>query len=111
MAVAVVLGAFGAHGLRERVTPRALEIWETAARYQIYHALGLIALSLVAARTVRPRAVRTAGLAFGIGTLLFSGSLYGYVLTEVAFLPRLTPIGGLAFMIGWVAFAFSARET
>lgn len=108
----VMLGAFGAHGLRERMQldERALTIFETGVRYQMYHAFALIAVGLAGAQGAAGRAVSVAGWAFLIGTILFSGSLYLLAL-EVGpkkLLGPITPIGGLAFLVGWIALALSS---
>lgn len=99
-ALAVAAGAFAAHGLRGRIEPRALEIFETAARHQMYHALAMILAGVLA--------VRTAGWLFQAGIVVFSGSLYALALTDVTWLGAITPFGGLAFLIGWVVLAWSA---
>jgi uncharacterized membrane protein YgdD (TMEM256/DUF423 family) len=103
-ALAVLLGAFGAHGLEARVAdPELLAIWETAARYHLAHAL---ALGLVAAHPARPRA---AGVAFIVGITIFSGSLYLLVLTGARWLGAITPVGGLSLIAGWVLLALAGR--
>lgn len=102
-AIAVAAGAFGAHGLRERLEPRALEIFETAARYQMYHALALVLCGAIATR-----GATTAGWILQLGILVFSGSLYALSLTGVKVLGAITPLGGLAFLIGWGVLAWSA---
>jgi uncharacterized membrane protein YgdD (TMEM256/DUF423 family) len=103
--IAVGLGAFGAHGLKSRVSPEMVAVFDTAARYQMYHALGLLAAGLAAARWPGSQALSWAGWLFVAGTALFSGSLYALVLTGVKGLGAVTPVGGLAFMAGWIAFA------
>ncbi|MBL8605054.1 MAG: DUF423 domain-containing protein [Myxococcales bacterium] len=100
--VSVACGAFGAHGLRARVTPRLLEVWETAARYQMYHALALFAVAWLASRGA-PAA--SAGWAFTLGIVLFSGSLYAMTLTGVTRLGAVTPLGGVSFLVGWALVA------
>lgn len=110
--LSVVVGAFGAHGLRERVSPDLLVVFETGARYHFYHALALLALGLAALREDRfhlPR-LTLAGSLFILGILLFSGSLYVLVLTGTRWLGAVTPLGGLAFMAGWVVAALSVRR-
>ncbi len=102
-AIAVAAGAFGAHGLRERLEPRALEIFETAARYQVYHALALILCGVIATR-----GATTAGWLFQAGIIVFSGSLYALALTGVKGLGAITPLGGLAFLVGWGWLAWTA---
>lgn len=102
-AIAVAAGAFAAHGLRERLEPRALEVFETAARYQMYHALALILAGVMTAR-----GARVAGWLFQAGIIVFSGSLYALALADVKALGAITPIGGLAFLAGWLVLAWSA---
>lgn len=102
--VAVAAGAFGAHGLRARVDPAMLAAFETAARYQMYHALALLAVG--GACLVGPsRAARLAGWLFVAGIVVFSGSLYLLGLTGIRALGAITPIGGLAFIAGWACLA------
>lgn len=102
-AFAVAAGAFGAHGLRARLDPRALEIFETAARYQMFHALALILCGLIATR-----GATTAGWILQAGIVVFSGSLYALSLSGIKGLGAITPIGGLAFLVGWGWLAWSA---
>lgn len=105
-ALAVAAGAFAAHGLRERLAPRALEIFETGARYHMYHALAMILCALVATS-----GARTAGWMFQGGIAVFSGSLYALALTDVKILGAITPLGGLAFLAGWIWLAVSALRS
>lgn len=105
--VAVALGAFGAHGLRERLAPDLLAIFEVGVRYQMYHALALVGVALALDRW--PSAsLQAAGWAFVAGTIVFSGSLYLLTLTEQRWLGAVTPLGGLAFLGGWALLAYSA---
>jgi uncharacterized membrane protein YgdD (TMEM256/DUF423 family) len=106
--VGVGLGAFGAHGLRGRLSPDMLAVFETAVRYQMYHALALLAVAAMMSRGAEGRAVLVAGWSFIAGILIFSGSLYALALTGVTMLGAITPIGGLAFLAGWVALAIAA---
>ncbi len=110
-ALGVAAGAFGAHALRARVEPRMLEVFETGARYQMYHALALVAVALLLARTPGVRLVTASGWLFVAGTVLFSGSLYAMALTGVSALGAITPVGGGCFIAGWVCLAASARRT
>lgn len=103
----VALGAFGAHVLRERVSPGDLEIFETGVRYQVYHALALLAAAWVAGRWPGA-ATSAAGWLFAAGIVVFSGSLYLLVLTGARWLGAVTPLGGLAFLAGWVALLWGA---
>ena len=106
--VGVGLGAFGAHGLRSRVSPEMVAVWETGVRYHLVHALGLLA---VAWAVERWPAAGLAGWLFVAGTLVFSGSLYLLVLTGQRWLGAITPLGGLAFMAGWLWLAWVAWRT
>ncbi len=108
--IAVAAGAFGAHALRARLTPSDLAIFETGARYQMYHGLALVAVAWVAERTDRA-AIRVAGWSFLVGTILFSGSLYGLALFGLSALGAVTPFGGVAFLVGWTGLALSARKS
>lgn len=108
-AISVAAGAFGAHALREKVEPRLLEVFETAARYQMYHALALIAVGLVAARW-SSGLTTSAGWLFVAGTVFFSGSLYAMTFTGVRALGAVTPIGGVCFIAGWVCLALAAAK-
>jgi uncharacterized membrane protein YgdD (TMEM256/DUF423 family) len=96
----VGLGAFGAHGLRGRLSPEMLAVFETAVRYQMYHALALVLTAVILGR-MDGWLVRTAGWAFTAGIVLFSGSLYVLALTGITAFGAITPIGGLAFLLGW----------
>jgi uncharacterized membrane protein YgdD (TMEM256/DUF423 family) len=105
----VAAGAFAAHALRAQLEPRMLEIFETAVRYQMYHALALFAAAWVFQQT-QAAAAQFAGWAFLIGILLFSGSLYLMALTGVRALGAVTPFGGVAFIVGWLALGFAALK-
>ena len=104
---AVALGAVGAHALKARLTPDLQGVWQTAVQYHAWHALALLAVGLVL--LVRPQAgAGLAGWLFVAGIMLFSGSLYAMALTGVRGLGAVTPFGGVAFLAGWLAFAWSA---
>lgn len=103
--LAVALGAFGAHGLRGRVAPDMLEVYETAVRYHMYHALGMLAVAWTCARWPAS-APAAAGWLFLAGIVVFSGSLYLLVLTGQRWLGAVTPLGGLAFLLGWAVLAW-----
>ena len=103
----VAFGAFGAHGLRNRLSPEMLAVFETAVRYQMYHSLALLLVGLMMAPMGGPM-IRTAGWAFTIGIVLFSGSLYVLALTGASAFGIVTPFGGLAFLVGWTALALAA---
>lgn len=106
--IAVAAGAFGAHALRARLSSEYLAVFETAARYHMYHALGLLAAAWAVTRWPGPL-VQWAGWLFVIGTVLFSGSLYALALSGTEWLGAITPFGGVAFLAGWLCLALSAR--
>ncbi len=100
-ALGVVLGAFGAHGLRERLDPRQLESWQTAVHYHLLHAVVLLALALFASAT--GRSVRIPAALFSLGIVFFSGSIYLLVLGGPRWLGPVTPLGGLCWIAAWVS--------
>ena len=104
--IGVVLGAFGAHGLKSLATEQGLAWWETGARYQLIHAVALVLLGLL--QHHRPGGV-AAGWAFLLGSAVFSGTLYAMALGAPRWLGAVTPIGGLAMMLGWLLLALHAR--
>ena len=107
--ISVAAGAFGAHALKTRLSPDLLAVFETGARYQMYHALGLAAAAWAASRGAGGHAAAAwAGWLFVAGTVLFSGSLYALALSGVRALGAVTPFGGVAFLAGWVALALAA---
>ena len=105
--IGVMLGAFGAHGLKSRVGPDLLVVFETGVRYHMYHAVALLAVGWAAARWSTPL-VQGSGWAFLAGIVIFSGSLYAMTLTGARWLGAITPIGGLAFIVGWLLLAAAA---
>ena len=106
-AMAVALGAFGAHALKSRVSVELLAIFETGVRYHMYHALALLAVAWAATRWPGP-SITAAGWLFVAGILVFSGSLYLMTFTGARWLGAITPIGGLCLIAGWLALAASA---
>lgn len=102
--LAVAAGAFGAHGLKGRLTPEMLSVFDTAVRYQMYHAFGLLAAGWAASRWPG-RLIRTGGWLFVGGTVVFSGSLYALSLSGERWLGAMTPVGGLALLAGWILLA------
>ena len=105
--IAVALGAFGAHSLKTKLSADMLNIFEIGVRYQMYHALGLLAVGW--ACTKWPGAwTNASGWLFVVGTVIFSGTLYALALTGVRWLGAITPIGGLAFLAGWLCLAWGA---
>lgn len=107
--LSVATGAFASHALKTKLSDRALEIFETGAKYQMYHALALLLVALLLSRTETTTTLLTvAGYAFIIGIALFSGSLYALSLSGVKWLGAITPFGGVAFLIGWGTIAIAA---
>lgn len=109
MALAVAFGAFGAHGLRNRLDAYSMSVYEKAVFYHFIHALGILLVSLLA----RTQAISVAGQARAawlllIGIVIFSGSLYALSISGVRILGAITPIGGLAFILGWLVLAYEA---
>ena len=104
----VALGAFGAHGLRSRLTPDMLAVFETAVRYQMYHVFALLIVSAAIGHLGNARLLVTAGWFFFAGVLIFSGSLYALALTGKGVLGAITPVGGLALLVGWSCLALFA---
>ncbi len=104
----VAVGAFGAHGLRGRLSPEMLAVFETGVRYQMYHVFALLIVAAGIGQIGNARLLVMAGWSFIAGILLFSGSLYALALTSTGILGAITPIGGLLFLIGWACLAFFA---
>lgn len=101
-ALAVMLGAFGAHALKQRLGPEMQAVWRTAVDYHVYHALALLAVGLLARQANLP-GLTLAGAGFAAGILVFSGSLYLLALTGIRGLGAITPIGGTLLIVGWIA--------
>lgn len=108
MAFGVALGAFGAHGLRARLTPDLLAVYETGVRYHLVHGLAIFVAAWLAGEDTT-RTARLAGILFVVGILLFSGSLYLLALTGIRTFGAVTPIGGLAWIAAWVMVALCVR--
>ena len=102
-ALGVVLGAFGAHALRGSIEPRLIETFQTAVQYQLIHALALLLVSLTMGWLGQSLSFEISAYAFMAGIILFSGSLFGLVLTEMKGLGPVTPLGGLSLIVGWLA--------
>ena len=105
--IGVAAGAFGAHGLKARLTPELLAVFDTGARYQMVHALALLAVAWAISRWPG-RAAVASGWCFVAGTLIFSGSLYLLALTGMRGLGAITPVGGVLFLLGWLLLALAA---
>ncbi|MCW5317489.1 DUF423 domain-containing protein [Nostoc sp. KVJ3] len=107
--LSVAAGAFASHALREKISERSLEIFETGARYQMYHALALFLVAILISRTESPQpTLIAAGWLFIVGIAIFSGSLYAISLTGIKSLGAIAPLGGAAFLAGWGTLAFAA---
>lgn len=104
---AVILGAFGAHGLKARVTPEQLAWWHTGVNYHVWHALGIFGIGLLLLNQPALNAARSAGWLLQIGIVIFSGSLYAMTLGAPRWFGAITPIGGLAFIAGWAVLAWA----
>jgi uncharacterized membrane protein YgdD (TMEM256/DUF423 family) len=106
--IGVIAGAFGAHGLEGKIDSRGLEVWETAAKYQMYHAPALLAVGILLLTGRGGMTINLAGCFFLLGVLIFSGTLYALALTGIRWLGAITPIGGLALIAGWFLLAFGS---
>ena len=106
-AIGVALGAFAAHGLRGRLSPDMLAVFETGVRYHMYHALAILLTAAIMGR-VTGRLIVAAGWFFTAGIVLFSGSLYLLATTSITILGAITPLGGVAFLLGWACLAIAA---
>jgi uncharacterized membrane protein YgdD (TMEM256/DUF423 family) len=104
----VAFGAFGAHALRNQLTPYATEIYKTAVLYHLIHALGLFAVAWISTQGNSPH-IRCAGILLTAGILLFSGSLYLLAITDIKILGAITPLGGLSFIMGWFILLLSIK--
>lgn len=108
--ISVAAGAFGAHALRSKLSPEMLAIFETGARYQMYHALAILAAAW-AVTQFHPGLSKAAGLFFLLGSVIFSGSLYTLVFTGVKAWGAVTPLGGLMLLAGWLTLALAAIKS
>ncbi|GGM32955.1 UPF0382 membrane protein YwdK [Paraliobacillus quinghaiensis] len=107
--IAVALGAFGAHGLEGKITEKAIKTWEKAVQYQMFHTVALLATAFLAAK-YQVTSISLAGWFFFAGIILFSGSLYIYSTTAIKTFAMITPIGGFAFLIGWVLLGYAVMR-
>jgi uncharacterized membrane protein YgdD (TMEM256/DUF423 family) len=106
--LSVALGAFGAHALKAKLEPYYLDIWNTGCQYQMYHALGLLVVGLLAAKLPGNGLVTTSGWLMLAGIILFSGSLFVLALTKISVLGAITPLGGVSFLAAWVLIIVAA---
>lgn len=110
--LSVAAGAFASHALKSQLSEKSQQIFETGTKYQMYHALALILVSLLLSRAEGGEGLLTlAGYAFIAGIVLFSGSLYGLSLSEIKWFGPITPLGGVAFLIGWGCIAIAALKS
>jgi uncharacterized membrane protein YgdD (TMEM256/DUF423 family) len=107
----VAFGAFGAHGLRERLSPEMMAVFEIGVRYQMYHVFALLAVAAAIAHFGRARLLLISGWSFIAGVLIFSGSLYALALTGTGMFGAITPIGGVGLLLGWACLAFFAASS
>jgi uncharacterized membrane protein YgdD (TMEM256/DUF423 family) len=110
MAVAVALGAFGAHGLKNKLSAELLQVYKTGVEYHFYHALGLLLIGLLS-RQMQSGLITIAGWSMIVGTVLFSFSLYLLAVTGIKWLGAITPLGGTAFILAWVLLAFGVLKS
>jgi uncharacterized membrane protein YgdD (TMEM256/DUF423 family) len=110
MMLAVMLGAFGSHGLQGKITEKMLNAWNTGVHYHLIHAVGLLVIAFVLEKLGQPSLVIWAGWLIVAGTVLFSGSLYVLSVTGISKLGIITPFGGTAFIVGWVLLAIAALK-
>lgn len=109
--LAVILGAFGAHGLKDMVTTDMLAVFHTGVEYQFFHALGLLGIGLLCLNHSASSALKWAGWLMFSGMILFSGSLYLLVITDIHWLGVITPIGGIAFILSWLLMFVAVLKT
>ncbi len=108
---AVAMGAFGAHGLKQSLTPEMMSVYKTAVDYQMWHALGLGMIALVSDQNRSSKLLKWSGWLLFVGIVLFSGSLYFLALSNIKWLGMITPLGGMAFLGGWLLLlVFAARN-
>jgi uncharacterized membrane protein YgdD (TMEM256/DUF423 family) len=106
----VALGAFGAHGLKDRLDAHYLDIWKTGVTYQMFHALGILAVAMLLGKAATSSLFTWSGWLMLIGIILFSGSLYLLSLTKVGILGAITPLGGVSFLAAWILMIIGALK-
>jgi len=104
--VGVAMGAFGTHGLRDKVSERMLETWQTAVQYHVIHAVALVLVGILAERWAA-KALATVGRLFVSGIILFAGTLYAYVLSGQKVFAMVTPLGGVCYIVGWLFLSYA----
>lgn len=108
--LAVILGAFGAHGLKNRLTPDLMDIWHTAVQYHFWHTLALLGIGILLNQGLPPKWLTLSGWLFTAGIVIFSGSLYILCLSGVRWLGAITPIGGTLWLAAWACLCYSAAK-
>ncbi len=111
MALAVAFGAFGAHIVQDMLTPDRFQVYQTGVEYHFYHALGLLLLGAISYHIPNSKWISWSGIAFIVGIIIFSGSLYLLTLIDVGRLGMITPFGGVAFILGWIFLAIAAIKS
>ncbi|HQQ73554.1 MAG TPA: DUF423 domain-containing protein [Pseudomonadales bacterium] len=109
--LAVVLGAFGAHGLKNRLTPDLMDIWHTAVQYHFWHTLALLGIGILLNQGLPPKWLTLSGWLFTAGIVIFSGSLYILCLSGIRWLGAITPIGGTLWLAAWACLCYSAAKS
>lgn len=109
MALAVLLGAFGAHALKTNLSPEMMQVYKTGIEYQFYHALGLLLIGLIGFQ-IQSKYIKWSGTLISIGIIIFCGSLYTLALSGFEWIGAITPIGGLSFVAGWVCLILAIRD-
>jgi len=107
--IAVALGAFGAHGLEGKIPDKYLETWQTAVQYQMFHAVGLLVIGILAGKISSPL-INWSGWLMLIGIILFSGSLFVLSVTQIKVLGAITPLGGVSFLVAWILMIIAAYK-
>jgi Uncharacterized small membrane protein len=108
--LSVALGAFGAHALKDELSSDMMDVYQTGVQYHMFHAIGLLLVALLIERLPRPKLALWSARLLLAGLVLFSGSLYALALSGVEALGAITPLGGVAFIAGWICLALSARS-
>lgn len=110
MALAVAFGAFGAHIVKDMLTPERFQVYQTGVEYHFYHALGLLLLGAISFHIPDLKWISRSGISFIAGIIIFSGSLYILTLTDTGWLGAITPLGGVAFILGWIFLAIGTAK-
>lgn len=111
MALAVAFGAFGAHIVQDILTPERFQVYQTGVEYHFYHALGLLLLGAISYHIQESKWITRSGYAFIVGIIIFSGSLYLLTLIDLGRLGMITPLGGVAFIFGWISLAIAVSKS